>query len=253
MARARGDRLSLAVLLSFNELAWIVVFALAVLYSTAAARAQHEHRAADELRAERACLEAESHPLARPGEAVLRQELLGLKGDFKNVAILVDRSGSMAQGGRWERVRDTVHLWIQHLALERATLVLFSDGAAEFPSDGAWFDMTGGDAEKNREALANYFASTQPGGNTNTLAALERAYARTDVDTIVLFTDGAPDAGAGFDERMASRIYALIQAQKSAGRAIPINAVGLGNYFDRRLGEFLMRVAAESGGVFLGR
>ena len=55
-------------------------------------------------------------------------------------------------------------------------------------------------------ALANYFESTQPGGNTNTLAALERAYARPDVDTIVLFTDGAPDTGFGFDERMASRI-----------------------------------------------
>jgi hypothetical protein len=66
-----------------------------------------------------------------------------------------------------------------------------------------------------------------------------------------LFTDGAPNDGhsAVFDPKIAEQIYTLCKAHPD----VPINAVGLGDYFKPELSQFLLRIAETTGGTFLGR
>jgi len=184
-------------------------------------------------------------------EPGLHKELIGLKGDLRRVAIIFDTSGSMGQDGRWEYARGVVATWLEHLAISECALVLFSTDAHVFPQDGNFLDVRGSAGEANRKRLLEQIKYTKPDGGTNTLLALQMAYECPQLDTIILFTDGEPNNGNSnkFDPEIAERIYALCQQHKG----IPVNTVGLGNYFKPQLSGFLMRVAQETGGSFLGR
>jgi hypothetical protein len=80
---------------------------------------------------------------------------------------------------------------------------------------------------------------------------MQTAYGYEGLDTIILFSDGAPtDANSNrFSPAMAQQIYALCRAHAS----IPVNTIGLGNYFDKDLSTFLRTVSQLTGGTFLGR
>jgi hypothetical protein len=188
---------------------------------------------------------------AEPG---MHKELIGLKGNLRRVAIVFDTSGSMAQSGRWEQARGVVATWLEHLAISECVLILFSNDAQLFPEDGRFLDMRGPRGAANRRLLLNRIEATKPDGGTNTLLALQMAYRCPNLDTILLFTDGEPNnpksvVANQFDPEVAERIYALLQQHKE----IPVNTVGLGNYFKPQLSGFLMRVAQDTGGSFLGR
>lgn len=188
---------------------------------------------------------------AEPG---LHKELIGLKGNLRRVAIIFDTSGSMAQGDRWEQARGVVATWLEHLAIGECILVLFSNDAQVFPEDGSFLDLRGPNGAANRKLLLDRIKAAKPDGGTNTLAALEAAYRCSNLGTIILFTDGEPNnpkamVANQFDPEVAQRIYALLQQHKN----IPVNAVGLSNYFKPQLSGFLMRVAQDTGGSFLGR
>jgi hypothetical protein len=85
---------------------------------------------------------------------------------------------------------------------------------------------------------------------TNTYAALQKAY-QYDVDSILLFSDGAPSLSSSgiFEPAAAKQIYELCRAHPS----IPINTVGLGNYFDQNASSFLMSLAKITNGTFRGQ
>jgi Mg-chelatase subunit ChlD len=188
---------------------------------------------------------------AEPG---LHKELIGLKGNLRRVAVIFDTSGSMAESGRWEQARGVVGTWLEHLAISECVLILFSNDAQIFPEDGAFLDMHGPRGVANRRLLLNRIEATKPDGGTNTLLALQTAYRCPNLDTIILFTDGEPNNPKGivanqFDPQVAEKIYTLLQQHKD----IPVNTVGLGNYFKPQLSGFLMRVARDTGGSFLGR
>jgi hypothetical protein len=237
MARRRNN-VSLPLLVSFNELAWIAVFALLMLYSIASVRSQKEIA---RLQLNR----------CGPDKKVINQRLVDLQGDLKHVVFVVDRSGSMNVGRRWEFARGVIRTWLEHLSIEQCALVTFNDSVSLFPARGTYMDMAGPAGDENRAALLDQFTRITPAGNTNTLAALEAAYAYPQLDTIILFTDGVPDRGSNtFDQQMANDVYALCRAH---GRRVPINVVGLGDYFNPQFGEFLLRLSRETGGTFIGR
>ena len=188
---------------------------------------------------------------AEPG---LHKELIGLKGNLRRVAIVFDTSGSMAQSGRWEQARGVVATWLEHLAISECVLVLFSNNAQIFPEGGGFLDLRGPSGPANRTLLLERIKATKPEGGTNTLLALEVAYRSPNLDAVILFTDGEPNNPANveanqFDPEVADRIYALCQQH----RDIPVNTIGLGDYFKPQLSAFLMRVAQDTGGSFLGR
>jgi colicin import membrane protein len=184
------------------------------------------------------------------------RELVGLKGSFQRVAILVDASGSMRQTGaaggadRWAEAQRIVAVWLQHLNVRQCVLIVFSSEASVFPTDGSLVDLRGDDADAQRAALLDRLKEVSPAGYTNTFEALRKAYAYQ-VDSIVLFSDGAPsrsNSGA-FDAQLAAQVYDLCARHPG----IPVNTVGLGNYFDPQMATFLRTVAATTGGTFRGQ
>ncbi len=232
-----------SIIVSFNELAWIAVFALAVLYTSSIVnnekKVQGVEAALEQMR------EKSSH------EAGLRKELLGLKGDLSRVVFVVDCSGSMRH--RWESTYGEIIRWLTYLNVKQSVLVLFSDDVTIFPANGSYLDIGDNSSSRDLERLLDAFKRVKPSGNTNTEAALERAYQYEGVTSIVLFTDGEPrlgNKGNGIDLQMVSNIYSCIDNNYK----IPINVVGVGEFYKtRKLTEFLMDVASRSGGQFIAR
>ncbi len=193
--------------------------------------------------------------LALLEEARNNRELLALKGPLGRVAILFDASGSMRQAGaagagdRWAEAQQIATTWLQHLNIHHCVLIVYSSDVRTFPADGSLADLRGDGGKARREALLQHLKAVVPKGSTNTHDALRKAY-EYDVDTILLFSDGAPskaDTGV-FDPAIAQQIYQLCRQHAN----IPINTIGLGNYFDKDMSTFLQTVAMTTGGTFRG-
>ncbi len=186
----------------------------------------------------------------RSREATINRELVGLRGGLKRVAVLFDASGSMTQQGRWEEVQRIALTWLDHLEVDECVLIVFSSGAVAFPADGSLLRVSGDEGSANRARLLEYLKSVKPEGWTNTLAAMQLAY-RYPVDTVILFSDGAPtyETVNRFNTQAAEQIYALCRQHAD----IPVNAIGLGNYFDPDFSTFLRTMAQLTGGTFVGR
>lgn len=190
-------------------------------------------------------------------ERSLRPELIGLKGRLKRVAFLFDRSGSMNMNeGRWPQARAALRTWMKHIPMEECCVIVFSDGVDEFPGQGKLQPMRSpADRDACLKAFEKWWLKKEldSEGETNTLAAIEAAYEHKEVDTIILFTDGAPRTkdtfNAPIDLDMEKQIYARCEEH----RDVPVNAIGLGNYFDPAMSKFLFNLTAKTGGAFLGR
>ncbi len=189
--------------------------------------------------------------LRRSQEKTVKRELVGINGQLKRVAIVFDSSGSMTEGGRWDEVTRITATWLQHLEFDQCVLIVFSSEVSVFPVDGSLLSVTGPQGDTNRTRLLQYLKAVKPEGWTNTLAAMQTAYRYRDLDTIVLFSDGAPTYAASnkFNPEMAQQIYALCRQHAN----VPVNTIGLGNYFEQDLSTFLRTVAKLTGGTFLGR
>lgn len=194
--------------------------------------------------------ELDSFKRLRDSEGRLRRELIGLKGQMRRVAILIDCSGSMTEKNRWESAQAVLKTWLEKLDMEQCRVVIFSTDIKTFPQTAAFASVRDG-GEKVRKEIMDFLGRSNPEGGTNTLKALEDAYAQADLDTIILFTDGAPNDGNSprFDPKVAEKIYRLCEKHNT----IPINAVGLGDYFKDDLSSFLLKVAEITGGTFFGR
>jgi hypothetical protein len=136
------------------------------------------------------------------------------------------------------------------------------------------------DQPNDRQLLKNTVTNLpEPFGGTNTLKALNAALEIDGVTNILLFTDGEPGVMA---ERLSAEennklkntgirikppdfkyqrdwIFKMIdrqkEAYKDAGKQFPkINAIGIGDYFDKDLSSFLRTLSEEkTGGSFQGR
>ena len=216
----------------------------------------------------------------------VHRDLLNLKGRMNNVAILIDRSSSMEEKDRWANTMDVVAVWLKHLAIKKCVLILFDDVVESVPQRGL-VEMN----DANREVLVNRVRSLKPRGNTATVAAFRTVYDQYSgsnpdaVDTIILFTDGKPyvplaasdpgrdgfghptqicpvcrrpiKAGGGVDKFSRDDVSRklMVEALDLVRRhpRIPINVVGLGDYFDPEQSQFLLDLKEATGGAFLGR
>jgi hypothetical protein len=150
---------------------------------------------------------------------------------------------------RWAEAQEIAATWLQHLNVRHCVLIVFSKNVRTFPEDGSLADLRGDDGKARRESLLQQLKAISPGGWTNTYGALQKAY-EYDVDTILLLSDGAPsksDSGR-FDPALAEQIYQLCRQHGN----IPVNTIGLGNYFDKDMSTFLRTVASVTGGTFRG-
>jgi Mg-chelatase subunit ChlD len=179
----------------------------------------------------------------------VRHELLGLRGTLRNVAIVVDGSQSMKIGGRWEEATHLIQQWVECLDLQTCVVIRFHNYVFRYPKTGV-FDFEN-DRDSCVKQIREHLHGVKPNGRTNTLAALQMAYEMPGLDAIILFTDGCPnlDAKAGSEPELIEDIYKLCRSKKD----IPINAIGIGDYFQPEFSKFLLTLAEITGGTFIGR
>jgi hypothetical protein len=187
----------------------------------------------------------------RSEEGRVRRELIGLKGEMKDVVIIVDSSGSMLEGNRWQNSQLVLKNWLEYLEMERCLIVVFSTTVQSFPENGKFLTVLGEEGKRNRDSIIQFLQGIKPDGGTNTLQALQRAYEADELDTILLFTDGAPNDGTtvGINKEIVKKIYDLCKDH----REIPVNAIGLGDYFQPDFSAFLLQISEMTGGTFIGR
>lgn len=192
----------------------------------------------------------------RKASDTLRQaqaNLVGLRGPLRNVAFVFDTSGSMATP-RFDDYKATLKSWVTHLPMRRLAVIDFDNNIRVFRPN--LVDAT----PENRAAACEFIDGFSARGMTDTLGALQRAFAMEGLDTIVLLSDGEPtlphprDGGRPSAADIAKNIALVEQwlQQRNASGEVVINCVAMGNYFNTAYGEFLQRIAADHGGVFIG-
>jgi hypothetical protein len=195
--------------------------------------------------------------------------LVGFKGDLQRVAFLIDNSGSMKD--RWPDAKQRVMNWITALDIKECVVMTFSDSHSviKYPENEFSYSLSGELKQQSIEEIRQVLQKTKPAGVTDTYKALKVAYAFSGIDTIVLFTDGAPYLGdkdyefEGKQRRSEVRVADgirydnfLINAAEELCRQnshIPVNVVGVGEFFEPTFAGFLLQLAKISDGTFLGR
>ena len=200
-------------------------------------------------------------------ERQIRAELLTLRGPLSNTVILLDRSASMGDKGRfgtdrWAESVRVIESWLNYLTIKRCALLVFADDCQPFPPNRTFLDID----DSARSKFIEHVRQIKPEGvYTATGQALAIAYRDyPSADTIILFTDGKPsiprtrrasakDPGPVTDGTISKAEIQFVLELASRHPGTPINVVGLGNYFEKDQGEFLLKLSLITGGSFLGR
>jgi Mg-chelatase subunit ChlD len=192
-------------------------------------------------------------------EGEVKKDLLGINGGIGNVVFVVDRSESMRKGGRWDDAKRTIQNWVTHLPVNRAALVLFGSNIEFIPpvpeSDGPLRPDTREIPvvdDSLRTLMRQELEGIKPAGSTPTYAALRRSMDFKDIDAIILFTDGNPDpTSSGGDPR--AEVEQLVIDWRQMHPNAHVHVVGIGDYFNESMRQFLLGVAKAGDGAFIGR
>ncbi|XP_054705394.1 von Willebrand factor A domain-containing protein 3B isoform X11 [Grus americana] len=164
----------------------------------------------------------------------LQQGSRGLFGNVleDNVCILIDTSQSMKD--KLPLVKEKIFQLIQEQLRhkKRFNFVKFSAQAV------AWQEKLAEVNEENLQDAWLWIKGLEVGSSTNTLKALQIAFADTDTRAIYLLTDGRPDQPPQ-----------IILAQVQLHRKIPIHTVSF-NCDDIEANKFLYKLSTETGGRF---
>ncbi len=211
----------------------------------------------------------------------LNNELLGLGGSLRHVAILVDISRSMKSGATskigensWRKTKGIIRRWIQNLDVGEAALIVFGDRAK------IMLPMQTMDAQ-HRESIVATMETIEPNDeSTNFLAAFELAYSQKELDTIIVFSDGLPTIDLNGEkiegprlrqpdespdiyeiyrneviQMNVKRVLEVHRSMQSLAKRYPrvaINAIGLGDrVYTAQTGNLLNDLALRNGGVFI--
>jgi len=187
--------------------------------------------------------------------------VLGLRGPMKNVVFLFDTSQSLGRavrgGERFVEYKELLKAWVSNLQFDQFNLVRFHTSVETVRG---WENKLVEASADNRDAACGYVDSFQPAGTTNTMGAIQYALDRLEnVDTVVLFSDGEPnaeDGKPGGGEQAVQWILGYLKQnnRQADGRpTVMINTVAMGDYLNATYGEFLRDLAEQNGGVFIGR
>lgn len=191
--------------------------------------------------------EPDPEPTPTPPQSVSRGvefSILGLATDQKDIAIVVDMSGSMDQ--HRSKVTAAINEVLSVLKEDNRFVILGYRGGPTYetyPASGRLTPASDANLSGARRFVSGL--SRNFGGGTPTQSALMRAL-NMGPEAIILMSDGAPDDGD------PGSIIANITAV-NRGRA-EIHTVAIGDYTsDRRLTLFLQELAARNQGDFVGR
>ena len=157
-----------------------------------------------------------------------------------NLAVVIDRSGSMADARKLEYVKAAVHQLVDRMGPDDVLALVAYDHQVQVPWPARRIDG-------NREALHRIVSSLYPGGRTFLSGGLEEGYrqaramrGRGYVSRVVLLSDGL--ANVGVTSRGALRERASMMSEQG----VSISTFGVGFDFDE---ELLAMTAAGGGGI----
>lgn len=177
----------------------------------------------------------------------------------------------MKNDNRWEESTKIVETWLKHLPIENCFLTPYNDTFNVIPLN-QYLSVSGMNGIRNRQRLVQQIQGIQSIRGTHTIEILEKAYKDLNLQTIILFTDGEPrlwnenplgllpqnktyddiyQTGRSVSKNMKEILH-LCHNQKQR-RGVTVNIVAIGDYFEEKFGEFLINVAKETGGAFIGR
>lgn len=212
----------------------------------------------------RIAAEAKVQKEARARGQAAATDVLGFKGRFENVVFIIDISHSMThvkdpelkgyknskyRPERWNRVKKEIITWATNLRMRSLRVVLFHSDVMEYPGEGGFYGMEGGDRAASVATLTKLLEEVRPNLATNTLGAFEAAYKYPNIDTMILFTDGRPLVEGRNVEDVIVDVQKLVRKHVN----IPVNVVGIGEYFEKSFADFLRDIADATGGEFIGR
>ena len=158
-----------------------------------------------------------------------------------NLALVVDRSGSMGEARKLEYVKTAAHQLIDLLGNDDILSIVAYDHQVGVPFPARRVDG-------NRETLHRIVASLFPGGRTFLSGGMEEGFRQTRsarrngyLNRVLLLSDGL--ANVGITSRDALRNRAATMAEYG----ISVSTFGVGNHFDE---ELLAMTASGGGGSY---
>lgn len=157
-----------------------------------------------------------------------------------NLALVIDRSGSMSDAGKMEYVKEAVRLVARNLEpQDKLSIVVYSDTADTLLAGG-----TG----RDRLLIDHHLDMLEPMGSTNLSSGLfegmdllRASLLDRGSNRLVLLSDGLANRGV-------TGVRKLVEyAARAGGENISISTVGVGRDFDENL---LMSLASASGGNY---
>ncbi|MGE5247792.1 MAG: vWA domain-containing protein [Verrucomicrobiota bacterium] len=158
-----------------------------------------------------------------------------------NLALVIDRSGSMADANKLEYVKTAAHRLIDLMGNDDILSIVAYDHQVRvaFPARRV---------DGNREALHRIVADLYPGGRTFLSGGLEEGFRQARsarrggyVNRVLLLSDGLANVG------VTSRNALRDRASTMAEYGISVSTFGVGNQFDE---ELLAMVASGGGGGY---
>lgn len=154
-----------------------------------------------------------------------------------NLALVIDRSGSMAEAGKFDYAARAVGLVIENLS-ERDTVSLIA-----FNQDAVVLAPAG--TAVNKAFLRHRLGEVRPEGWTNLSAGLLEAFAQIDTGAadgqnkrVIVLTDGLANRGVADGVQLRSMV------ETGRARGIAVSTMGVGTDFDPKL----LASLAEGGG-----
>jgi len=182
-----------------------------------------------------------------PGEGTLQVQVIApdlpLPADRPrlDLALVIDRSGSMGEAGKLDYVKSAAHQLIDLMADDDILSIIAYDHQVRiaFPAR-----RIGG----NRETLHRVVAALRPGGRTFLSGGLEEgarqalpARRRGYVHRVLLLSDGLANIGVTDRHRLRNRTADLSEC------GVSVSTFGVGSHFDE---ELLAAIASGGGGMY---
>src|SRR3990170_1898540 len=158
-----------------------------------------------------------------------------------NLALVIDRSGSMAEARKLDFVKTAAHQLVDMMGPDDILSIVAYDQRVQVP----WPSRPVG---RNREDLHRIVAGLYPGGSTFLSGGLEEGFRqakagrrRGTLNRVLLLSDGLANVGVTHPGDLRER------AADMAERGISVSTFGVGNRFDE---ELMTMVAGGGGGTY---
>jgi Ca-activated chloride channel homolog len=157
-----------------------------------------------------------------------------------NLALVIDRSGSMGEQGKMEYAMRAARLLIENLsARDIVSVIAFSEGATVLSPAGL---------AVNKRFLNHRLSEVIPDGPTNLSAGLLEAFAQIDskgsadqIKRVIVLTDGVANRGVTSQTKLGR----IVETAREKG--IGVSTLGCGEKFDEKM---LMELADVGGGRY---